>query len=233
MTARVASFFRAARPARRLWILLALALALLAALAAAWRYTALSELLTGEHIREWVLATRRTRWAPLVLIAAYTPAAWVMFPRPVITLIGVLAFGAWLGFVYAMTGILLCGFVAYCAGRSLPTRIVERLAGRHYAPARKALERHGLAAVLIVRILPSAPDVIESLLAGALRVPAWQFGLGTALGMLPGVLTASVFGGQIAGALEEPSAMQVVIALGALAAFALSALWLRRWAARR
>ena len=34
-----------------------------------------------------------------------------LFPRALITLFGVIAFGPWLGFAYAMSGILLAAFL--------------------------------------------------------------------------------------------------------------------------
>ena len=91
---------------------------------------------------------------------------------------------------------------------------------------------HGLAAVFIMRVLPTAPHAVASALAGALRVKAWHFGVGTFLGMLPGVLAATVFGGEIASALDEPSAVSYWLAGGALVLIGLSLWWLRRWAKR-
>ena len=52
-----------------------------------------------------------------------------MFPRPLITLAAVVAFGPWLGFLYALIGILVAAAVAYYAGR-LRRDTVRRLAGR-------------------------------------------------------------------------------------------------------
>ena len=54
----------------------------------------------------WAHSIGEARWAPLVVMAAYTPAAFVMFPRPLITLFAVIAFGPVLDFVYGLVGIL-------------------------------------------------------------------------------------------------------------------------------
>src|SRR5688572_28578170 len=89
------------RPAahrRPAWGKLIVAALALAALAAAWRYTPLSEYITGQRLSGWARAMRETPWAPMALVIAYTPAAFVMFPRPVLTLIAVIAFGPWPGF---------------------------------------------------------------------------------------------------------------------------------------
>lgn len=214
------------RPA---WGKIALAALVIAALALLWRFTPLSEYLTAERITEWARVVRGIPWAPVVVVLAYTPAAFVMFPRPVLTLLTVIAFGPWLGFAYAMTGILLSALVTYYAGRVLDPKRVERLAGRHFERVRQVLRRHGLAAVLAMRIVPVAPFLVESIVAGAARTNVWHYLAGTALGMTPGVAAESIFGGQIAAALEDLS--QVNYWLIGAAALGLAAItwFVGRW----
>ena len=99
----------ASPPAERLapaWGKIFLIVAIIAALAAAWRYTPLSEYVSPERISEWAQSVGTVWWAPLVVMLAYTPACFVMFPRPLITLFAVIAFGPALGFVYGLIGIL-------------------------------------------------------------------------------------------------------------------------------
>lgn len=218
------------RPA---WGRLAAAALVVAVLAAAWRYTPIADFVTAERITAWARAVRETPWAPVAVMLVYTPAAFVMFPRPLLTLLTVVAFGPWLGFAYGMTGILLSAYATYYAGRLLEPETVRRLAGRQAEPMKKALRRHGLAAMFAIRIVPAAPFVVEGVMAGALRVKPWEYGLGTFLGMLPGVLATSVFGNEITAFLENPDEAAwwlVGATVVALTAFT----WLaRRWVARR
>jgi uncharacterized membrane protein YdjX (TVP38/TMEM64 family) len=215
------------------WKRIALAAAILAALAALWRFTPLADLLERERIAGWAQAVRRTPWAPIAIVLAYTPAAFLMFPRPLITLLAVIAFGRWLGFAYSMVGILLSALAAYWSGQLLSMATVRRYAGRHLEPVTKALDRHGVAAVFLMRVLPTAPHVVCSALAGALRVKLWQFAVGTSLGMLPGVLAATVFGGELAAALEDPGKMSWWIAGGVVVLAVLSAVAVRIWLRRK
>jgi phospholipase D1/2 len=214
------------RPA---WGRILIAAAVFAALAAAWRFTPLSELITAERVIAWARALRGVSWAPIAVMLAYTPAAFVMFPRPLLTLFTVIAFGPWLGFAYGMTGILLSALATYYAGRVLRPDTVKRLAGDKLDDVTKALRRHGRLAMLAVRIVPAAPFAVEGIIAGALRIKVWDYALGTFLGMLPGVLATTVFGDQIATALEDPSRINwwlvgaVIIALLAMTWF------VRRW----
>lgn len=218
------------RPA---WGKLAAIVLVCAALAAAWRYTPLSELVTAERVIAWARAVRGTWWAPVAVVLIYTPAAFVMFPRPLLTLLTVIAFGPWLGFAYGMAGILLSAAATYYAGRVMPPRTVERLAGGNLDAVRAKLRRHGLAAMTAIRIVPAAPFALEGILAGAMRVKPWQYLLGTFIGMTPGVLATSVFGDQIAHALEDPSTINWWLIGAVLIAFVLLTLLVRRWFARR
>ena len=202
---------------------------LIAALAAAWRYTPLSEYITAARITGWARAIRGWGWAPLVVIFLYTPAAFVMFPRPLLTLLTVIAFGPWLGFAYGMTGILLSALATYYVGRLLPEKAVQRLAGDKLDDVVKALRRHGLMAMLAVRIIPVAPFAVEGIIAGAVSIKVWEYTVGTFLGMLPGVLATSVFGGQLTAALEDPSTINWWIVGGLVAAMVALTWYVKRW----
>lgn len=214
------------RPA---WGKIVTAAALFAALAAAWRFTPLSELITAERVIAWARELRGVSWAPVAVMLAYTPAAFVMFPRPLLTLFTVIAFGPWLGFAYGMTGILLSALATYYAGRVLRPDTVKRLAGDKLDDVTKALRRHGLLAMLAVRIVPAAPFAVEGIIAGAVRIKVWDYALGTFLGMLPGVLATTVFGDQIATALEDPSRINWWLVGAVIAALVAMTWYVRRW----
>jgi uncharacterized membrane protein YdjX (TVP38/TMEM64 family) len=213
------------RPA---WGKIAAFLVACVALAAAWRYTPLSELVTAQRINEWARAMREFPAAPLIVVLAYIPTAFLMFPRPLLTLMTVIAFGPWLGFAYGMVGIVVSALATYYAGRVLKKETVKRLAGRHFEGASKALRRHGLLAMTAMRIVPAAPFAVEGILAGAMRVKVWHFTLGTVLGVLPGVLAMSVFGHQIAAAFEDPSLINWWIVAAVVAAFAAMIWYVKR-----
>jgi phospholipase D1/2 len=222
---------RARRRRKPAWgRLLAIVLAC-AALAAAWRYTPLSEFVTAQRVIAWARAVRETPWAPIVVVLVYTPAAFVMFPRPLLTLLTVVAFGPWLGFAYGMVGILLAALATYYAGRILRPATVERLTG-DVEHVRKVLREHGLAAMTAIRIVPAAPFALEGIIAGAMRLKLWHFMLGTFIGMTPGVLATSVFGNQLTRALEDPSTINWWVVAAVVVAFAALTWFVKRWFAR-
>jgi len=201
----------------------------LAGLALAWRFTPLAEIVTAGNVTDWAREFGGRWWAPLIVIAAPTVACIIMFPRPLITLAAVLAFGAWLGFVYAMAGILAAALATYFAGRLLRRDTVRRLAGRKLNRLSEAMRQRGLLAMTAVRLVPIAPFAVVGLVAGAIRIKLWHYALGTFLGNLPGVLAATVFADQIALALEDTAKINWWVVGGVIAALLLGTIGVRRW----
>lgn len=221
------------RPHRRpAWGRIALIAFAVAALALAWRYTPLRDVVSPERVLAWARDLGTSPWAPLVLVAIYTPAAFVMFPRPLLTLFSVVAFGPVWGFVYGMAGILLAALATYYVGVALPPHTLKRLGGSSIEPVTDVLRRRGLVAMFAVRVVPVAPFAIEGMIAGAARIKVFDFAAGTFLGMLPGTLTTSIFGDQLATAFEEPSRINWWLVVGAVVLFAAMIVAVRRWFAK-
>jgi uncharacterized membrane protein YdjX (TVP38/TMEM64 family) len=222
-----------ARKAKPAWGKLAVMAGVLLALALAWRYTPLNEFLSRENIREWARAARETPWAPIAVILAYTPAALFMFPRPLLTLLTIIAFGRWLGAAYSGAGIMLAAMATYYAGRMMRRETVVRLAGGKLDEAGKLLRSHGILAVFASNQLPVPPFAVQGLIAGAIRIPAWQYAAGSLLGMAPGLLAATVFAGELRAALEDPSSISWWVIALVVVVFAAFIWGVRRWFAKR
>jgi uncharacterized membrane protein YdjX (TVP38/TMEM64 family) len=194
-------------------------------LALLWTHTPLKEVVTRENAMALADSFADYWWAPLALILAYTPASFIMFPRWLITMTAVIAFGPWKGFAYAMIGVILAGIATFIPGRLVGRDTVKRLAGPRLKPVTKFMEQRGLIAVTLVRLVPIAPFPIVNLVMGAMRVKLWHFVLGTFLGFLPGTLAATVLSDQLAQALEEPARVNfwligaALLALGTVAYF--------------
>jgi phospholipase D1/2 len=216
----------AERPA---WGKLAIFALIVGALTAVWRFTPLAELVTAENIIGWAKAFADRPWAPLVMILAYTPACFVMFPRPLITLAGVIAFGPWLGFLYALIGIVLSSVVTYYVGKRMRRDTVRRLAGPKLDQMVEVLKKHGLLAMTLLRMVPIAPFAVEGIVAGAVRLKLWHLAVGTAIGMLPGTLAATIFGDQLETALSGGGEMNWWIVAGCVALLAIGIWAVRRW----
>lgn len=214
---------------RRVALKVGLFFLIVGALTAVWRYTPLAQWVDGERITAWAREFSNRWWAPLVILFAYTPACVVMFPRPLITLAAVVAFGPYLGFAYGMSGILLAAFLSYVAGLRLPRHRVHSLAGHSLHRVLETLRRRGLIAITALRLVPLAPFAVEGLVAAAIGIRLWHFMLGTLIGMLPGTLATTIFGDQLEAALHDPGEIDYTLLAAAVLSVTLLTLAVRRW----
>jgi phospholipase D1/2 len=166
------------------------------------------------------------------LMAAYTPACLVLFPRPLITLAAVIAFGPWLGFFYSLTGICVSSAVTWKMGRHMRRDTVRRLAGPKLDRMIEVLKKHGLLAMTLLRLVPLAPFAVESIVAGAIRMKLWHVVVGTAIGLLPGTLTTTVFGDAIETAVSGSGQVNWWLVGGAMALLGAGAWAVKRWFTR-
>lgn len=228
--AAVTSRPRTKRPA---WGKIAAAALVIAALAALWRFTPLAEYLTAERINGWARVVRETPWAPILVILAYTPASLVLFPRPVLTVFIVLAYGPWLGIAYSVTGIMIAAIVTYYVGRAVPPRQFREIAGDAAEQLGKGARRHGVIAVVAFNLLPVPPFAVQNMIAGAVRIKLWEYALGSLLSLIPGIIAMAVFGHNLAAALDQKQSVSWWAIGAAAAGLAAFAYFGRRWAAKQ
>jgi len=215
------------------WGKLVAAAIVLAALAAAWRWTPLAEIVTVENVLRWTRAVRDTWWAPIAMVLAYIPGSLILFPRPVLTLVSVMSFGVLFGLVWATLGVLLAALATYGLGRLMKRDTVRRIAGDDFEKAGKLLRSHGVVAVFGANMLPTPPFAVQNIIAGAARIPLWQFMLGTFLALLPGMVAWTVFGDQLANAMEDSGKVNFWLIGGAVVLLAGFTFAARRWLAKR
>lgn len=218
------------RPA---WGKIALAVLVMVGVAAAWRFTPLADYFNAHRIAGWARAARATRWAPVVLILAYTPAAFLLFPRPLLTLASVIAFGAYLGFAYAVVGILAAALVTYAVGRFVSYDKVKRIAGDTMDDAKQIFRGHAIVGVLAANMVPVPPFGVQGVIAGSMKLNVWQYLLGTLLSLLPGAVMLAIFGHQLSSVLEGKGGVSYWLLAMPLLGMAIFVFLGRRWASRR
>jgi uncharacterized membrane protein YdjX (TVP38/TMEM64 family) len=199
------------------------------ALTAIWKYTPLATFLDGNHITGWARRAGDEWWVPILTVLAYTPVAFTLFPRPLVTLFAVIAFGPFMGFIYAMLGIELSAWVSFVLGKKMDRNTVRRIAGTKLNGILQVLRRRGLLAMTALRLVPIAPFLVEGVVAGAARVKLSDFMIGTALGMLPGTLTSTVFGDQLQVWLDDPSRINYWLIALVLLILGIATWLVRRW----
>ena len=70
------------------------------------------------------------------------------------------------------------------------------------------------------------------MVAGASCIRLWPYLAGTALGMLPGTLAATIFADQVRKALKDPSTLNFWVVAGIVVFYVALTLIVRRWLVR-
>lgn len=218
---------------RRLFMGLSL-VAAIGALAAAWRWTPMGDVINVESLVETVQSLGRGPIGLIMLLGGYVVGGFMAIPITLLIVVTVIACGAWLGAPLALAGSLLSGVTLFTLGRALGRYRVQQFAGKRVAHLSRRLAERGFWAILMVRILPIAPFSLVNLVAGSTALSFRHFIMGTMLGMAPGIVVTAALVDGLEEAVRQPTPMAVTL-LGLLIASAWVAVWYlsRRLLAKR
>ncbi len=135
-------------------------------------------------------------WAPVVFIAVYTVGVCLFVPGSILTGLGAVIFGPYLGFVYVWIGAMLGAAVAFYIGRTLGREFAASLIGNRLRRYDDAIERNGFATVLYLRLI-YFPYTPMNFGMGLTKVHFRDYLLGTGLGILVGTFIFTFFIGTI------------------------------------
>ncbi|MEM1193503.1 MAG: VTT domain-containing protein [Pseudomonadota bacterium] len=135
--------------------------------------------------------------APLALLAViviFVLLAMTGFPQVLLITASVLTFGAVTGAAYAWIATMVSASVTFFLGHLMGASWVARLNGRRAQTITTFLERRGIVASGLIRVIPSAPFIVINSAAGATHLPYWKFLLGTGIGIVPKIALVAGIG---------------------------------------
>jgi phospholipase D1/2 len=214
---------------KRRRLILAGILILLLALAAAWRWTPLSEWIDRDTMLRLAGEIRNHPWSFPMVLAGFVAGGIIMIPVSLLVGVTAITYAPVRGALYAWSGCVLSALITFLVGAGMKKQTVRNLAGKRLNRLSLKMANQGVWAIAIIRNIPVAPFTIVNLVAGASHIKLRDFLMGTALGMMPGILAITVFSDRVLHTLRNPSwttglmtaALAVILALG------------YRWASRR
>jgi uncharacterized membrane protein YdjX (TVP38/TMEM64 family) len=211
----------------RLWALV-LVLAVLVGLAAAWTWSPMREWLDVDRIVDG-LQDLGESFGPVAAVAGLSLALVLAVPLTFLTLVTLVAFGPWTGFMTCMAGALVGAAASHGLGALLGREVVQRLGGPRVNAVSQRLADHGLLAVVAIRMVPVAPFAIINMVAGASHISLRHMLLGTFIGMAPGTLVMAFFVDQIVAALRNPGPLTYALIAGTLLLIVGAGFGAKRW----
>ncbi len=209
-------------------IVLAVAVLALLCLTLAWRWSPMREWLEPARVVD-ALRQLGQNMSPVAAILGLAAALTVAVPLILLTLVSVVAFGPWLGSLYIICGAVLGAALSYGVGKLLGHELLVQLCGKRINLLSQNMARHGLVAVIALRLVPVAPFAIVNMVAGATHLRLRHMLLGTAMGMCPATVGIALFTDQIMLSLTQPGPVRYVLLALTVALFMAGVWGLRRW----
>jgi phosphatidylserine/phosphatidylglycerophosphate/cardiolipin synthase-like enzyme/uncharacterized membrane protein YdjX (TVP38/TMEM64 family) len=204
-------------------------LLLLLGLAAAWRWTPMSEFLNMDGAESAVRWIRDSNFTPVLILLAFIVGSVLAIPLTLIIIATVTVFGPWAGMAYSLVGAQLAAMVTFWLGQSLGKDTVSNLAGSQFNTIARKVKNPGLLTIVTFRIVPVAPFTVVNVIAGASSISLRHFAIGTFFGMMPGIAAIALVADRLLAWLKDPS-LEDVLLLAATVLLVASTLWvLRHW----
>jgi uncharacterized membrane protein YdjX (TVP38/TMEM64 family) len=150
---------------------------------------------TEQELERWLSGLAGSAWGLPAVIALFTAAAFIGAPQFILIAACVVAFGPWVGFLYAWLATVVSAGVTFYAGRLVGARTLERFGGQRLNRLSRFVGRNAFVGSFIIRNVPSAPFIVVNMAFGVSRASFPGFLAGCALGVLPKTAVVAAFGG--------------------------------------
>ena len=182
---------------------------------------ALVDLPDVEELRVWVAGTGV--WAPLVFVLVGVLGTPLFFPKPVLATASGLLFGVLPGTALAIAACTAGALIFFVVGRLLGREAVaRRTGGGLLGVLDEVFAANGLAATVVLRLLPVVRFAASNYGAGVTAVRPALFGWGAAIGLVPTTLLAAFLGSSL---LDFGSPRSLAAVAGWIALAAAGLLW--------
>jgi uncharacterized membrane protein YdjX (TVP38/TMEM64 family) len=198
-----------------------------------WRFTSASEFASADHLAAWMARIRNHPAAIVVVLALYVLAGLIVFPLVVLVAATAVVFPPLEALGLAFSGALLSATLLYYAGAHLLRGPLQQVFGPTMTRIGAALQDRGILAVAVVRLLPVAPFTVVNLAAGSAGVRFWDYLMGTALGLAPGIVVLTLMGDRLRALWQHPTPRNVAVLIAIVLGWIGLALVLQRAASQR
>ncbi|WP_278313365.1 TVP38/TMEM64 family protein [Lolliginicoccus levis] len=127
-------------------------------------------------------------WGIAIFMALFISLALTPVPSSAMAIAAGLLYGLAIGVAVTLVSATAAGVIAYFVGRSLGADALVHYGGSPASRVVRFLQQRGFATVLAVQVVPVTPFWLVNYAAGVSSVPVASYVLGTAIGILPGMI---------------------------------------------
>lgn len=178
-----------------------------AALTGIYLLTPLKDLITVDNVKAITSEIPQSPLTVLVFMLAFFIGGATLVPMPLLALAVSLVFPVWLSVLIVIPGFALAATGGYLTGRLLDMRMFGDYVTRHTDKVQKKIHGRVIYAVFALRIAPTPPFTITSMLSGLLRVTFIPYVIGSVAGIMPLGIGTVFFGRGAIELIKNPSVM--------------------------
>jgi uncharacterized membrane protein YdjX (TVP38/TMEM64 family) len=133
-------------------------------------------------------------WGPVFFVGAYAVATVLFLPGSLLTILGGVLFGPWLGALYSLTGATIGATAAFLVARDLASDWVARKTGDHVRQFIEGVREEGWRFVAFVRLVPVFPFNLSNYALGLTGLRFAPYVIASFVCMAPGALAYAYLG---------------------------------------
>lgn len=194
-----------------------LAIAIVAIISAIYFLTPVKDYLTIEKVKEVTESVPQNATAVIACLVLFLIGGAMLVPIPLMALAVSLIFDPIWAVCIALLGFALAGSSGYLLGRFIDPDVFGKNFERKLDKINKQLNGKGAWAVLALRMAPTPPFTVTSMMCGTLRLNFKSYILGTIVGIAPLGLSAVLFGKGAIEAMRDPSGIAISFIIAAVA----------------
>ena len=165
-----------------------------------WRYLVDAGYLNEAALLQHTVYIRQfeySLWSLLGISLLYVVLLAVMFPLTILVVTTGMLFSTEWAMLCATLGALSSSAAGYVVGHWLGRETIEKHGGITVRRAEQYIQNNSFNSMVLINLLPVAPFTMTNMLAGAFRLDFPRYMLGSAVGIIPGLLIVIAFGGQL------------------------------------
>jgi len=149
-----------------------------------FKFSPYAEKITISGIKDYVLGFGALSF--LVYIAIYAFGTLVSIPGTILTFVGAILFGTWLGTGLTVIGATIGASAAFFAARHLGRDFVQGLMKGKFKTFQKQVEKHAFKGILFLRLVPAFPFIAINYGSGLVKMKFMDYFWATFIGIIPG-----------------------------------------------
>lgn len=201
---------------RQRLIKIATAMIVIATLIGVYLFTPVKELLSVDKIEQLTSDVPQTWQTALVFWLLFFIGGATLLPIPLMALAVSLVFPIWLSVIIVIPGFFLAASGGYLSGFLLDAAMPGEYLSKHTQKIRDQIHEQAMYAVFALRVAPTPPFTVTSMLSGMLRVNFMKYQIGSVAGIMPLGLSAVFFGRGAIDMIKDPSGMALTTVIAAV-----------------